>query len=91
MFLLLLIVIICFVFIVCYYNDTSINVDITNTTCKSSLLLGRKIFFHICYKDGYKIYDIRYFWKNDHDLLKPSIIGIQLFENEFVKMCNKCQ
>lgn len=62
-------------------------VDLSNTTCIYSENIGRRIFFHVCYKEESKIYDIRYFFKED---LKPQIIGVQLSELEFSKICRQC-
>lgn len=53
-------------------------VNITNTTCKKSLHIGRNLFFHKYIKENKTVYDLRYFWKNEEENggLKASIIGV---------------
>lgn len=70
--------------------STKERVDIRNTTCYISENIGRRIYLHICRKDRFKVYDLRYFWKNESQFLKPEIVGVQLYENEFLKLCARC-
>lgn len=65
-------------------------VDISNTTCVYSENIGRRIFFHVCFKEESKVYDIRHFYKEELHGLKPQIIGVQLTESEFSKLCRQC-
>lgn len=67
-------------------------VDLSNTTCTESVHIARKLFFHKCLKENKTIFDIRYFWKNEEEnnVLKASIIGVQMINEEFNKLCNYC-
>lgn len=83
------------IFMVLFFDlqDTMVNdiqVDMDNTTCKLSINLGRKIFFHVCTKDSSYVYDIRYFFKDNQNKVKPYIAGVQLLEREFRKLCLQC-
>lgn len=63
-------------------------ISVTNASlCTRSVHIVRRLYFHVCSKENKTVYDIRYFWKDD-DGLKPSIIGIQLYVDEFNKICN---
>lgn len=55
--------------------------------CIHSEHLGRRLYFHICVKENVKVFDIRYFWKNDLGGIKPQIIGVQLSEHQYEKIC----
>lgn len=75
-----------------YIKEYEGEVDLANTTCTTSVHIGRKIFFHICMKENKSVYDLRYFWK-DTDTThtwKANIIGVQMTSNEFIKLCNFC-
>lgn len=66
------------------------NSDLKNSTCYFSQYLGRRLYFHICSKFNSAVYDIRYFFKDEFGYLKPYVVGIQLSEQEFFQICNKC-
>lgn len=67
-----------------------IKIDLSTSSCNHSENLGRKIFLHKCVKEhNTVVYDIRYFFKQNYTL-KPDIIGVQLFEHEFKKLCQQC-
>lgn len=65
-------------------------INVHNASCTHSENIGRRIFLHICEKDGEKVYDLRRFWRDDSDYLKPSINGVQLLQIEFDKLCKQC-
>lgn len=71
----------------CLYTD---RIDLTNSSCIYSENLGRRLYFHICNKENIRVYDIRYFWKEELNLIKPQIIGVQLNGIEFGKLCKQC-
>ncbi len=72
-------------------------VDLKNSTCKESVYIGqesvyigRKVYLHKCVKENKTVYDLRYFWKDD-DMLKADRIGVQMWRDEFKKLCNFCR
>lgn len=65
-------------------------VDLSKSTCTVSVNLGRRIFFHRCFKDKTDVYDIRKFFYNGTYDLQPEVQGVQLLKNEFVKLCAQC-
>ena len=67
-----------------------IEVNITNTRCVKSIHIARKIFFHECLKDNRTIYDLRYFWSDENNTLHASIIGLQISDTEYKKLCQMC-
>lgn len=71
----------------CEYGD---KIDLKNTSCSHSENLGTKLYFHICEKENSKVYDLRYFWKEELDRIKPQIIGVQLSERQFKTICQQC-
>ena len=83
------------VMIVCIFlidvgHSAEDQVNITNTTCTVSELLGRRVFFHVCSKADSTVYDVRHFWKDDHKMLKASVFGVQMSSEEFSKICTYC-
>lgn len=72
----------------CDYDGETINLN--NTNCTYSENIGRRLFFHICSKDNYMIYDIRYFWRDEPGHLKPEVVGVQLSQLEFQRVCSQC-
>lgn len=74
----------------CKEKEEIKKINISNTPCTISKHIGRKIFLHICKKNEEVVYDIRYFWSNESQTLKPEIIGVQLTEREFQNVCKFC-
>lgn len=64
-------------------------VDLSKAACNYSQNIGRRIFFHKCFKNKQPLYDIRHFFKNIQTL-KADIIGTQLNQLEFDKLCEQC-
>lgn len=65
-------------------------INLNNTSCTLSENIGRRLFLHICSKDSLPVYDIRYFWRDEPGYLKPEVIGVQLTESEFRRVCAQC-
>ena len=65
-------------------------VNLTGVNCSLSTHIGRKLFFHVCLKENKKVYDVRYFWENEDQILKANIIGVQMNQAEFEKICKYC-
>lgn len=80
--------------LVCFFSlrssDYDEQVDISTTNCTYSSHIGRRIFFHTCLKENKTVYDIRYFWLDDDDILQASIIDVKVSLEEFSKICNYC-
>ena len=77
--------------IIHFRNESMENrVNLTGINCSLSTHVGRKLFFHICFKENKKVYDIRYFWENEDRILKADIIGVQMNQAEFNKICKHC-
>lgn len=65
-------------------------INLSNASCTYSENIGRRLFLHICSKESSPIYDIRYFWHDESDYLKPEVVGVQLTESEFRRVCLQC-
>lgn len=65
-------------------------VDLSKSNCSVSENIGRRVYFHKCSKEDGVVYDIRKFYYNSTNVLKPELHGIQLFKNEFMKLCQQC-
>lgn len=64
-------------------------VNLTNTSCVYSRHLVGRLFFHECMKGQKTVYDLRYFFKDEDDgMLKASIIGVQMSQEVYSKVCN---
>ena len=73
-------------------NDPEENREnLTGVNRSLSTYIGRKLFFHVCMKENQKVYDVRYFWENEDRILKAGIIGVQMNQPEFHKICKYCQ
>lgn len=71
-------------------DQAMLEVNITNTSCTKSVHIARKIFFHECLKNNKTIYDLRYFWLDEKNSLRASIIGLQISAIEYKKLCEMC-
>lgn len=69
---------------------TENRVNLTGVNCTISANIGRKLFFHVCRKENKTVYDVRYFYKNEDEILKAGIIGVQMNRDEFKKVCKYC-
>ena len=65
-------------------------VNLTGVNCSSSSHIGWKLTFHACLKENKKVYAVRYFWGNEDRILKADIIGVQMYQAEFNKICRYC-
>lgn len=75
--------------VIIYQTKAEGLVDLSKTACNYSQNIGGRIFFHKCFKNNRLVYDIRYFYKNNKTL-KAGVIGIQLNQPEFNKLCEQC-
>jgi len=75
--------------VIIYGSQTEEVVDLSKAACNYSQNIGRRIFFHKCFLNKYPVYDIRYFYLINKTL-KADVIGIQLNQVEFNKLCKQC-
>lgn len=68
------------------------DVNVSNSTCYYSERLGNRknLYLHVCRKGSSRVYDVRYFFKDDSPGLKANVVGVQLDESEFKNLCKTC-
>jgi len=81
---------VCVVELIVLFAPNEEYVDLSKSTCSVSENIGRRVYFHKCLKEKSVVYDIRQFYYNGTNDLKPEVHGIQLFKHEFMKLCQQC-